>query len=56
MGTALFEHAGAKSEAAELLSLAASRLSDDITGTVKITASDMLSLYDLPRIIAHGSF
>ena len=40
------------SKAAELLSLAASRHSDDIAGTVKITASDMLSLYDLPRIIA----
>ena len=51
-GTTLFEHAGAMSKAAELLSLAASRHSDDITGTVKITASDMLSLYDLPRIVA----
>lgn len=51
-GKALFQHAGAMSKAAELLSLAATRHSEEITGTVKITASDMLSLYDLPGIIA----
>ena len=51
-GVALLEHARRMREAAEALSLHAAGKSNDLSGTVRITASVFASHHYLPRIIA----
>lgn len=51
-GTALAPHARAMKAAAQALSLAAAGLDADISGTVRITASQIMATYILPAILA----
>jgi DNA-binding transcriptional LysR family regulator len=51
-GLELLDHARAMGEAATRVSLAASGQSQDISGLVRITASDMMSAYVLPGMLA----
>ena len=51
-GLELLDHARAMGEAATRVSLAASGQSQDISGLVRITASDMMSAYALPGMLA----
>lgn len=51
-GLGLVEHARAMSAAAEALTLAAAGNSQDVTGRVSITATDAVSAYLLPQIVA----
>ncbi len=51
-GVELLDHVRAMGEAAARVSLAASGQSQDITGIVRITASDVMSAYHLPPIVA----
>jgi DNA-binding transcriptional LysR family regulator len=51
-GTALLPHATAMKEAARALSLAAAGRDADISGTVRITASQIMATYVLPTMLA----
>ena len=51
-GEQLVDHVRAMGEAASRISLAASGQSQSVEGLVRISASDVLSTYQLPRIIA----
>lgn len=51
-GLGLLEHARAMGEAAVRLSLAAAGQSDDIEGSVRITASQLISAHLLPPLVA----
>ena len=51
-GTALLPHAQAMQEAAQALSLAAAGRDADMSGTVRITASQIMATYILPAILA----
>ena len=50
-GTELFEHARQMSEAADRLALAAEGRSENVAGTIRITASDIVATYVLPDIL-----
>lgn len=51
-GTALLPHARAMQEAAQALSLAAAGRDADVSGTVRITASQIMATYILPAMLA----
>ena len=51
-GTALLPHAQAMQEAAQALSLAAAGRNADMSGTVRITASQIMATYILPAMLA----
>lgn len=51
-GTALLPHAQAMQEAAQALSLAAAGRDADMSGTVRITASQIMATYILPAMLA----
>ena len=51
-GLELLDHARAMGEAATRVSLTASGQSQDVSGVVRITASDMMSAYVLPGMLA----
>lgn len=51
-GEALLNHARAMREAAEALSLDAAGKADDLTGTVRITASVFVAHYIMPSVVA----
>ena len=51
-GTALLPHATAMKEAAQALSLAAAGRDADMSGTVRITASQIMATYVLPPMLA----
>ncbi len=50
-GTALLQHVRAMGDAANQLSLVASGQSDDISGTICITATEAMAAYGLPHMI-----